>query len=116
MVVAHLHDERGACDELVDRRLQRGEIEPSAELRELPVLAGQRLGCAQVDEVDAVAEAGGAVVALLELEAPTQSPFVLRGTIPVPPRTWPRPDAVTLRWLTNSTATATHSPTRRWPT
>jgi len=38
---------------------------------------------------------GGAVVAELELEAPTQSPFVLRGTVPLPPRTYPRPDGMT---------------------
>ena len=37
---------------------------------------------------------GGAVVAVLELEAPSQSKFVLRGTIPVPPDTFPRPDGL----------------------
>ena len=35
---------------------------------------------------------GGAVVAVLELQAPEQSPFVLHGTIPVPPQTFPRKD------------------------
>src|SRR5688572_365269 len=38
---------------------------------------------------------GGAVVAELELDAPTRSPFVLRGTIPLPPDTYPRPDGLT---------------------
>jgi hypothetical protein len=38
---------------------------------------------------------GGAVVAELELDAPTQTPFVLRGTIPLPPYTFPRADGQT---------------------
>lgn len=35
---------------------------------------------------------GGAVVAELALDAPTRSSFVLHGTVPVPPGTFPRPD------------------------
>ncbi len=37
---------------------------------------------------------GGAVLAELEIEAPTRSPFVLRGTLPVPPGTFPRLDGL----------------------
>lgn len=37
---------------------------------------------------------GGAVVAELELDVPTRSSFVLHGTIPVPPGTYPRPDGL----------------------
>ncbi len=35
---------------------------------------------------------GGAVVAVLELDAPSRETFVLRGTVPVPKGTFPRPD------------------------
>ncbi len=35
---------------------------------------------------------GGAVVAVLELDAPNRSSFVLRGTVPVPKGTYPRAD------------------------
>ena len=38
---------------------------------------------------------GGAVVAEIEVEAPTKSPFILRGTVPLPPNTYPRADALT---------------------
>src|SRR5688572_10137694 len=37
---------------------------------------------------------GGAVVAVVELEAPKDTPFVLRATIPVPPGTFPRKDGL----------------------
>src|SRR5262245_32468249 len=35
---------------------------------------------------------GGSVVALIELEAPQASPFVVHATVPVPPGTFPRSD------------------------
>ncbi len=37
---------------------------------------------------------GGAVLAELELDAPTRTPFVLRGTVPVPAGTFPRLDGL----------------------
>jgi hypothetical protein len=37
---------------------------------------------------------GGTVLAALELDAPTQSEFVVRGTVPVPPDIFPRPDGL----------------------
>lgn len=37
---------------------------------------------------------GGTVLAVLELQAPTQTEFVVRGTVPVPPDIFPRPDGL----------------------
>jgi hypothetical protein len=45
---------------------------------------------------------GGAVLAEVELEAPTQTPFVLRGTIPLPPNSYPRTDGQTPFAVRNS--------------
>jgi hypothetical protein len=45
---------------------------------------------------------GGAVLAIVELEAPTQQQFVLRATLPVPPNTFPRKDGLLPLALRNS--------------
>lgn len=37
---------------------------------------------------------GGTVLAVLELQAPTQQEFVVRGTVPIPPDIFPRPDGL----------------------
>ena len=52
-------------------------------------------------------------VAQLELAAPDATEFILRGTIPVPPHTFPRPDGRSLLPMTGSTCSRPISQTTR---